>query len=357
MTGAVEDLASFLKPIEPVPEALSRPDGSPVRTAEQWRSARSQWLDLILDRVYGRPPAPQTPDASVPGRMKLPNLPGRLEMVRLALPEAPDLPITLSLGLADAPGPRPTVIFLQNLSQFQGVAAHPFTRLAFDAGFHLATFSTWDAQPDQPEGRGWRQRFPDHAWGALTCWAWAVGRVVDYLLTRDEVDPDGLVVTGHSRRGKTSLLAAAMDSRIAYCAPNASGLFGLDLTRGHYHPDCDRQQIPEVLDEFPHWFCPEAEAFRHDVWAMPFDQHHLLGLVAPRPLITTQACDDQYTWVPATRATLELARPIYELLGVEDGIIMHTRPGRHAHTAEEFAWVLEQVRRRHGHDTNKSQDQ
>lgn len=344
------DMQAFLDEVGPVPDPLALPAGSTIESVEQWRSVRPQYLDMVLGQIYGRPPQAQAqaPESAVVGGMKLPFLPGRLDMVRLSLPDHADMPMTLSLALADAPGPCPTVVFMQNLSTFQGAAAHPFTPIAFEAGFHVATFSTWDAQPDHPDGVGWCQRFVDCSWGALSCWAWAVGRVVDYLLTRDEVDPDGIAVTGHSRRGKASLLAAAMDERIGYCVPNASGLFGLDLTRGHYHSDCDRQRVPAVFDEFPHWFCGEAETCRHDVSAMPFDQHHLVSLVAPRPVITTQAIDDEYTWVPAAEATFELARPVYELHGVADGLAMHTRPGRHAHTPEEFAWALQQIKQRRG---------
>jgi len=343
----LDNLTTFLDAVGPVPDPLVDSACGRIETAAQWTAGRAGWLERILTEVYGRPPAAQMPRARSRGGMNLPNLPGRLEMVQLALVDHPDLPVTISLALCDQPGPRPTVILTQDLRNFQGVSVHPFTPIALEAGFHLVTYSLWQVEPDEPGAAGWRGRFPDCDWGTLCCWAWSVSRVVDYLLARDDVDRDGLVITGHSRRGKTSLLAAAMDERIGYCAPNASGLFGLDLTRGHYHPDCDRRRLPGVLDEFPHWFCPAVERYRHDVPALPFDQHHLLALVAPRPVITTQALDDEYTWVPAAEATFELARPIYDLFDAGDGLAMHTRPGRHAHTPEEFRWMVDQVARRH----------
>lgn len=57
--------------------------------------------------------------------------------------------------------------------------------------------------------------YPEYDWATLSVWAWGYSRVVDYLVTLENVDKDKIVVTGHSRGGKTALLAGAMDLRIA----------------------------------------------------------------------------------------------------------------------------------------------
>lgn len=54
---------------------------------------------------------------------------------------------------------------------------------------------------------------PSDGWGKLSLWAWAASRVADYLITLPELDTDNLAVLGHSRLGKTALLAAAGDER------------------------------------------------------------------------------------------------------------------------------------------------
>lgn len=48
-------------------------------------------------------------------------------------------------------------------------------------------------------------------------------RVIDYLVTLPEIDHEKIIVTGHSRGGKTALLTGALDERVAITVPNASG--------------------------------------------------------------------------------------------------------------------------------------
>ena len=77
--------------------------------------------------------------------------------------------------------------------------------------------------------------YPSYSWGSLGVWAWGASRVVDYLIGEGwvdapngipDADPTKLIITGHSRRGKTALLAGAMDERFAMVVPNGSGCGG-----------------------------------------------------------------------------------------------------------------------------------
>ena len=43
---------------------------------------------------------------------------------------------------------------------------------------------------------------------------------------RPDADATKLIITGHTRRGKTALLAGAMDERFAMVVPNGSGCGG-----------------------------------------------------------------------------------------------------------------------------------
>ena len=62
--------------------------------------------------------------------------------------------------------------------------------------------------------------------GTLMAWAWAFSRVMDYLETVPEIDAARVATVGHSRNGKTALLAAAMDERFAMAIPSQSGQGG-----------------------------------------------------------------------------------------------------------------------------------
>ena len=57
-------------------------------------------------------------------------------------------------------------------------------------------------------------------------------RAVDYLVTDKDLDKDRIAVVGHSRLGKTALLAAAFDERIALAIPHQAGCGGTAPSRG-----------------------------------------------------------------------------------------------------------------------------
>ena len=71
-------------------------------------------------------------------------------------------------------------------------------------------------------------------WGALRAWAWGGSRALDYLATDKSVDPKQVGVAGHSRFGKTALVAMAYDQRFAIAYISSSGAGGANLARRHF---------------------------------------------------------------------------------------------------------------------------
>src|ERR1700722_4451597 len=104
-------------------------------------------------------------------------------------------------------------------------------------GYAVATFYCGDVEPDlngAPTGlRAWlRRKEPDNDCGAICAWAWGLSRAVDYLVTDPDLDARRIAVTGHSRLGKTALLVAAFDERIAAVMPVQAGCGGTAPSRG-----------------------------------------------------------------------------------------------------------------------------
>src|ERR1035438_9807672 len=62
--------------------------------------------------------------------------------------------------------------------------------------------------------------------GTIAAWAWGFHRCVDYLVSEPGVDAHRIAAVGHSRNGKTALLAAAFDERIAIAFPHQAGCGG-----------------------------------------------------------------------------------------------------------------------------------
>ena len=125
--------------------------------------------------------------------------------------------------------------------------------------------------------------------GKLMIWAWAAMRVADCLLLREDIDGDNLAIAGHSRLGKTALLAGAFDERFAFVHSNCSGVAGAALYSSHNHECEDIKILAEIR---PYWFADEYRTYIGKEKELPFDQHYLIGLIAPRCVSIGSAQDD-----------------------------------------------------------------
>lgn len=125
--------------------------------------------------------------------------------------------------------------------------------------------------------------------GKLCMWAWAAQRLMDYAETDPRLDVSRSCVCGHSRLGKTALLAAATDERFALSWSNNSGCSGAAITRGK----CG-ENIFEITNRFPYWFSENYYSYRNNEHNMPFDQHYLIASISPRKVYVSSAKEDKW---------------------------------------------------------------
>lgn len=124
--------------------------------------------------------------------------------------------------------------------------------------------------------------------GKIAMWAWAAQRVMDYAEQNSDVfDLERSTVCGHSRLGKTALLAGATDTRFKFVYSNDSGCSGAAITR-----EKQGERIKAITDVFPFWFCESYAKYSEKENEMPFDQHFLAACVAPRGLLIGSASED-----------------------------------------------------------------
>jgi hypothetical protein len=162
--------------------------------------------------------------------------------------------------------------------------------------------------------------------------------VVDYLLTRADVDPKHIAITGHSRGGKTVLLAGALDERIALTAPNDSGCGGC----GCYRVMGSKAETLEMITRnFPYWFEPHFAEFAGHEDRLPIDQHSVKALLAPRALLETEALADLHANPQGSQQTFLAAREVFEFLGAADQIGIGWREGQHDHTITDWTALLD----------------
>ena len=225
-------------------------------------------------------------------------------------------------------------------------------------GYGVATAHYEDIEPDNKDGwkTGIRTTLKDvlkiqpEEWSALGAWAWSMSRMMDYLQQDPSIDPERIVLMGHSRLGKASLWAGASDTRFAIIISNESGEGGAALSKRWFG-----ETVKKINDQFPHWFVAAYKKYNDNTDALPLDQHMLLSLIAPRPLYIASAEGDLWADPKGEFLSAVHAGKVYALfekkgLGTEtmppinqpvgNTIRYHIRSGRHAVTLYDWQQYL-----------------
>ncbi|MGV3606711.1 MAG: acetylxylan esterase [Planctomycetaceae bacterium] len=215
--------------------------------------------------------------------------------------------------------------------------------LIVERGYALASFYSGDLDADTPDFKDGiiSELLPGgpmkpYDAGAVAEWAWGYHRVVDFLVEHEakNVDVQRIAAVGHSRNGKTTLLAAALDERIALAIPHQAGCGGTAPSRGKIG-----ESVKQINDRFPHWFCDEFTKFNDATDRLPFDQHCLLALMAPRPVLLSNAQEDQWANPSGQFDLLLAADPVYKLLGSE-GLAPDASPDKEKLTKSPLGFFL-----------------
>jgi hypothetical protein len=177
--------------------------------------------------------------------------------------------------------------------------------------------------------------YPEYDWGTIAAWAWGYQLIIDYFETLDFVDMEKVVVTGHSRGGKTAFCGGIYDERIAITAPSSSGLGGtsshlFDELKSAGNPNQPPQIIAMHIASNPHWWTAEYYKLSGYEPKIPFDAHYGKAVIAPRAFFNTHSYQDYHANPLGAWLTSEAAKKVYKWLGVENNIAMHFRTGGHA---------------------------
>ncbi len=396
--------AAPLPPVEELPVRAERPDpllmldGRKVSTPEQWMKERRPELKALFQHyMYGYFPPPPGNVKAVIERADAACFGGKATLKEVTISFGPEAAPKISLLLVvpnKRPGPAPVVMGL-NFQGNHSVVDDPKVALpkvwmragagvkdnratdegrgkqrdawsieaSVDRGYAVATFHNGDIDPDRHDWTdgihphyfkpGQTQPGP-HDWGTIAAWAWGLHRVVDYLVTDNDIDPARIACFGHSRNGKTALLAAAFDERIALALPHQAGCGGTAPSRTK-NPKAETVKV--INKAFPHWFNDTFVKFDEQVERLPFDQHCLVALVAPRPVLFTNAVEDQWADPGGQFENLKAADPVYRLLGaggmdaaampevggklVDSTLGYWIRAGKHSTTPEDWKVFLD----------------
>lgn len=168
--------------------------------------------------------------------------------------------------------------------------------------------------------------------GKITLWAWAASRVMDYAETLPCLDLNNAAVVGHSRLGKTALVAGMLDERFNYVFSNDSGCSGAALARGSigvlgipgkYEPG---ETITDIM-KVGYWFCKRYEDFAKTNIPEGFDQHFLLATIAPRHVYVASASMDDWACPDSEFMACVAASEAYEDMGLAGFVHTEEMPG------------------------------
>lgn len=354
-------------PAYTLPDALKMQDGTPVRNKTDWmEKRRPELLALFEKEMFGKAPAaPESMKFEV-RRSRKDALDGKAtcKEVRIHFTKEKDAFIDLILYTPNSVKKAPVFLGINfkgndaisddpwiskvafstrkhgiydNIGGGRGVAAHrwPLEEI-IGAGYGVATFYRGDASPDTDNSRNlgvikYMKAGKEYDWATIAAWAWSLSRALDYLETDSDVDASKVAVFGHSRLGKTALWAGATDPRFAMVISNDSGCCGAAISRRHFG-----ETVAAINMYFPHWFCENFKKYNEKEDELPFDQHELLALIAPRPLCVASATEDLWADPKGEKLALEEAGKVYKLFGGKQKTFYHIREGKHNILLEDW---------------------
>jgi dienelactone hydrolase len=298
-----------------LPDPLRFTSGKAV-AKEDWSRRRLELLKLFERFVTGSTPPP--PGNVRPGQIKSREEAGALiDEVVLEFGPNHQAKLHLELIIPKARGPFPVFLTQDNHRSWALVAA--------SRGYLGCVYAGADSRDDTG---AWTNVWPQHDWTKLTRRAWAASRCIDYLHTLPVVDRSKIALTGHSRNGKTSLIAAAFDQRISAVISSSSGAGGACSYRLFSETQCG-EGIEMITRNFPDWLHPRLRFFAGRENKLPIDQPELIACIAPRPCLISSALNDAVESIWAIEQTYYSARRVYELLGKPTDLNLRYRSGGH----------------------------
>ena len=195
-------------------------------------------------------------------------------------------------------------------------------------GYGVVTMYAGDVDPDYngSDFDGVQALYPElqnreDNFSTMAAWAWGLSRAMDYFETDKAINSKKVIVYGTSRMGKAALWAGASDQRFAVVISNESGAGGAKL----FH-HAGGENTARICKVFPYWFDKNFCKYSGKDTLLPFDQHMLLALIAPRPLYVASAQGSDLTDSYGEFLSAKYADPVYKIFNTE-GLPVQQFPG------------------------------
>ncbi len=192
------------------------------------------------------------------------------------------------------------------------------------AGKHHGTYNLgrwwWQARGYTPAG--------------VECWNGI--RAIDYLVTRPDVDPDRLGVTGISGGGAATFWIAAADERVKVAVP-VSGMSDLEsyVTQKVINGHCDCMFLINTYQ----W-----------EWTT------IAALIAPRPLLFANSDNDSIFPMNGNRRIIARLRQVYKMYDKPELVDDYVSKGGHEYRSDLRIAVFKWINKHLKHDTSEVKD-
>ena len=360
---------------ESVPDFLALPNGGRAATAAQWeKDVKPAVKSFFLSQVYGRRPVERPPHLAFtavwPDRDMID---GKAVRKRIRCEYGGKCGTNSFFFTAFIPKsakPSPAFILICNRKASDNIDPERRVKSEFwpveemvARGYAAITFYNGEVAPDWNTGntqgafacfentqRPYRSK---EGWGTLSAWAWAASRVMDWIETEPLLDAKHVGVVGHSRGGKTALIAGVTDERFAMACSNCSGCSGAKLNRADLPAS---EHIMQIVRTFPYWFAPNYVAWVNRDEEITYDQNAWIALMAPRLVAVTRASADAWAGQRGEFEAARLASPAWELYGkkglagqfpamnsplMDGSVAYHFREGKHTLCLKDWNFYMD----------------
>jgi len=332
-----------------LPDLFVCEDGTAVKTPADWNKRRTELWRTAVELQYGT----------------LPPKPEFLEIQPLYLAEIS------SYRIVTGRREKPVSFVMQVFKPHGELAEKPpvivngdacfgywhnqdYLNAMLDQGVMFVCFNRTELANDiRGEGRrkgSLYETYPEYSFGAIGAWAWGYSRCVDALLKLELVNPEAIAFSGHSRGGKTAMLAGVLDERAAIVNPNDTcagscscyrlRIKGIDQ-QGEEHRS---EMLEDLWKKFGFWMGEGMGAYADDPASLPFDSHFLKAMVAPRTLFVSEAAHDMWANPLGSWQTTMAASEAFTFLGVPDNLLWYFRDGGHYHRVQDVQMLVNLIR-------------
>jgi dienelactone hydrolase len=305
-----------------------------LTAAESPSATRAAFLQLIA-----RPTVP------LAAELQVPIIKDGFVQIGFSYASDPDqrVPAILIQPSSPAIRRRPVVISLHGtggnkegqvklLTQFAGAG---FAAVAIDGRYHGARSKAPKSTADYTDAilRAYRADEPhEHPFYFDT--VRDVMRLIDYLVTRDDIDPARIGIIGFSKGGTEAYLAAAVDPRIAatvacigvqsfrWALENNSWQSRIGTIQAAVDAAARDAGVATVDAAFIRRFYDRVTPGITD----RFDGPAMVPMIAPRPLLSINGDSDPRTPIPGLTLCAEAARAAYHTAGADEAFTLIVQP-------------------------------